>query len=180
MLRVISGIYRHRLLKEPNTSITRPTQDRIREAIFNNLRFKVNKNAFLDLFAGSGAIGIEAISNGFKDVFMIEQSKEISKIIIENLKSLNIENFNIFVENALNFVEKTKLTFDVIYLDPPYNETNLLDQILQIIYNKKLLQKDGYLIIETRNANALNNLDLFIINKIKNYGKTQIIYLIGS
>lgn len=177
MIRIISGKHRHRLLEEPNSNNTRPTQDRVRQAVFNSLNFEKSKQCFLDLFAGSGAIGIEAISNGYENVYFVEKDAQICNIIKNNLESIEVDNNLVFNENALSFIENINIEYDVIYLDPPYAMTQLLNEILKIIAQRKLLKEDGALIIETRNWNEIIVPDQFRAYKHKKYGKTELIYL---
>ncbi|WP_027334068.1 16S rRNA (guanine(966)-N(2))-methyltransferase RsmD [Mycoplasma elephantis] len=176
MIRIISGKYRHRIIKQPLLTQARPTQDKIKEAVFNSLRFKENKKTFLDLFSGSGSIGIEAISNDFKLVDFVEIDKNNIKIIEDNLKKLEIQNFRIFNENAINFTQNNNFKYDVIYLDPPYNDIKLLNLVLFNIKDQNILNNDGIIIIETRYPNNIN-IDNFSCFKTKKYGQNFIMFL---
>ncbi|UUD37117.1 DNA methylase [Mycoplasmopsis californica] len=176
MIRIISGKYRHRLIKQPKLDSARPTQDRVKEVVFNSLRFKENKKLFLDLFAGCGSIGIEAISNGFEKTHFIEIDKNNATIIKQNLTNLQIQNYELFQENATFFLEKCKFKYDVIYLDPPYLETKLLNDVIHQIYTKKLLKNDGILIVETRFEEQINT-DGFNKLKTKKFGQNKVLFL---
>ena len=150
-MRVIGGEYRHRKLVYPDSNKDiRPTKDRIREAFFSIVGNLENKT-FLDLYAGSGSIGIEAISRGADKSYFVDISKEALKYVKENISSLNLENrsevFNLSDLEALkNFVNKG-ISFDVIYIDPPY-EKGKFEEILSYIFSNKLIKDNGLVAIE--------------------------------
>jgi 16S rRNA (guanine(966)-N(2))-methyltransferase RsmD len=124
-MRIIAGKYRSRLIRIPRNAEVRPTKDRIREALFDIIKGEVGGAEVLDLFAGSGALGIEAISRGAKSAIFVDDKRECIKTIEENLKALGIpdDNFNIikmdYVKAIDNLVNDGK-KFDIIFLDPPY------------------------------------------------------------
>ncbi|MEK7725115.1 MAG: 16S rRNA (guanine(966)-N(2))-methyltransferase RsmD [Acidobacteriota bacterium] len=124
-MRVIAGIYRGRVLKSPPDSKTRPTSDRLRETLFNILNPRITEDTiFLDLCAGTGAIGIEAISRGVQKTIFVELARRNCAIIEENLDNLEIpeEQTEVICEKAEKFLLKTKTEFDIVYFDPPYKE----------------------------------------------------------
>ncbi len=126
-MRVIAGKYRGLKLKTIENEEIRPTLDRVKESVFNmimNDAKTVSEGSFLDLFAGSGSIGIEAVSRGFSSVCMVEKKKEHIKIIKENTKRLEQGSFQLYQEDyktALRRFYEEKALFDVIYLDPPFH-----------------------------------------------------------
>ena len=118
-MRIISGKHRGRTLKEFKGRDIRPTSDRAKEAIFNIIQFDVAGSRFLDLFSGTGGIGLEAISRGAEKVVFVDNSKESVKLLKENLAYLK-EKADVFEGDALSYVSATKEKFDFVFLDPPY------------------------------------------------------------
>ena len=179
-MRVISGNLRGTKLYTLEGLDTRPTLDRVKESLFNIINFDLKDSAFLDLFAGSGAIGIEAKSRGANKVVMCEKSRDAVKIINKNLEKTRLENeiklynmdFEKCIQNELN--EK----FDIIYLDPPY-KTDYAYKAAKQILEKQLLNKDGIIILETDIEQIVEkqfeNLNLEAINK-KKYGRACLLF----
>jgi 16S rRNA (guanine966-N2)-methyltransferase len=150
-MRIVGGLYRGRVLKSPPNFKTRPTSDRLRETLFNILTPRISEETnFLDLCAGTGAIGIEALSRGVLHTTFVELSRKMCGLIEENLDQLEIpENqTEIICEKADKFLSKASTGFDLIYFDPPYQNDYL--QILQLIgeTHSKLLNEDGVFITE--------------------------------
>lgn len=179
-MRVISGNLRGTKLYTLEGQNTRPTLDRVKESLFNIINFEVRNSTFLDLFAGSGAIGIEAASRGAKKIIMCEKSKEAANIIKKNLEKTKLQgqvelynmDFKDMIKNKLN--EK----LDIIYLDPPY-KTNFAYESAKLILEKGLLKEDSILIIETDEEqnveNSFQKLDLEEFDKRK-YGRAYLIF----
>jgi len=125
-LRIIAGKYRGRKLKSPPSLQTRPTSDRLRETLFNILAPRIEGARFLDLCAGSGAVGIEALSRGAAHVTFVDRSRKMYALIETNLKSLDVSDDEIEVvsKEALEFLRKRakqeEVPFDIIFFDPPY------------------------------------------------------------
>jgi len=142
-MRVISGIYRSRLLEEVSSDSTRETKDRVKESLSNSLQPYLYEATVLDLFAGSGSLGIEAISRGAAEVSFVDNSYHAIAVIKRNLESLKItDEAIVFQEDYKTFLHHTTQTYDVIILDPPY-DLDVLDDIITMIADKKLLQPDG-------------------------------------
>lgn len=167
-MRVIAGIYRHRLLSYPvDDPSIRPTKDRIREAFFSSLGDISNKT-FLDLYAGSGSMGIEAISRGASFATFVDNSDKALKYVKENLSSLKIENAKIYKLSdilAVTLFREQHLSFDIIYLDPPYNSDNY-EEIISDIFEYNLLAENGILAFEANKEVKTNPL---WYKKIKEY-----------
>ena len=181
-MRVISGEARGKKLVALEGLNTRPTLDRVKESLFNILQFDIADKNFLDLFAGSGAIGIEALSRGAKSATFCDNSIDAIKIIKENVKNTRcIDRANIINKDyisALQYLADKKEKFDIIYLDPPY-KTELANIALDRIMNLELLSKDGIIIIETDDAekeNEINNGKIQIFDKRK-YGRAILIFI---
>lgn len=127
-MRVIAGIYRGRVLKSPPDLKTRPTSDRLRETLFNILNPRItDETTFLDLCAGTGAVGIEAISRGVIHTTFVEIARRNCAIIEENLDNLGIpeEQTEVICERSERFLAKNKKSFEIVYFDPPYSENYL-------------------------------------------------------
>lgn len=156
-MRIIAGSYRGRVLKSPTDFKTRPTSDRLRETLFNILTSKIHENTiFLDLCAGTGAIGIEALSRGVEFVTFVDKSRKSCELIKTNLILLNIPDnqTKIIERSALDFIKKSTQSYDIIYYDPPYNE-DYNDVLLTIAENTNLLNENGIVIAEHRSKNLL-------------------------
>ncbi len=158
-MRVIAGEYRGRILKSPSNIKTRPTSDRLRETLFNILNPKIDDDTrFLDLCAGTGAVGIEAVSRGAKFAAFVDKSRRACALIEENLDLLEIpeEQTEVFCSSAEKFIARNKENlWDFIFYDPPYQENYRL-LLFEIGENaSQLLTDEGTLIIEHRVKNVL-------------------------
>lgn len=142
-MRIIAGLYRGRKLKEFNGREVRPTSDRAREALFNILG-NISGDSFLDLYCGTGAVGLEAASRGAEKVTLVDTSKESVTLSRDNAKTLNAD-VRIVNSDALSFVTRLKEKYDYIFLDPPY-AANAEDVLAAIAENEYL--KNAYIIYE--------------------------------
>ncbi|MBQ8928863.1 MAG: 16S rRNA (guanine(966)-N(2))-methyltransferase RsmD, partial [Oscillospiraceae bacterium] len=124
-MRVISGTARGRKLKEPDGRRVRPTTDKVKESMFNIVQFHIQDAAVLDLFAGSGQLGIEALSRGAESVTFVDSARDSVKLVRENVRTAGFEDrAQIFQTDAIGFLEHCG-KFDLIFLDPPY-DTDLI------------------------------------------------------
>jgi|ERR1043166_7286379 16S rRNA (guanine(966)-N(2))-methyltransferase RsmD len=150
-MRVISGIYRGRVLKSPADNKTRPTSDRLRETLFNVLAPQINdETRFLDLCAGTGAIGIEALSRGAAFVTFVDRSKRSCALIEENLDKLDIpeSNTDVLALDAENFTGREHTQgWDIAFFDPPYDSDHSI-VLHEFGFNKTLLNDRGILVAE--------------------------------
>ena len=157
-MRVIAGIYRHRHLKYPeNNPNIRPTKDRIREAFFSSLG-DISDKTFLDLYAGSGSMGIEAISRGASKTYFVDNSLEAIKYVKENISDLGIENAEVLIMDdmaALNHFKEKGMSFDIIFLDPPYESGRYLE-VIEFIYKNKVIKNNGILAFESKHKIVVN------------------------
>lgn len=175
MLRIIAGKFRSRKLLQPSLNITRSTKDRVREAIFSAIGNHVVNAVVLDLFAGSGAYGIEAISRGAKFAYLNDLNIDAVKIIETNINLLSIDQIKVSQLDGLDFVRnaiENRIQFDVIFLDPPYaylkQETLFLE-----LFNSNLLKPKGIVIYENESNHHYFNQDNFTV-KSYNYGRTYV------
>jgi len=181
-MRIIGGDLKGRVLKGKVPEGVRPTTDYMREALFNILENHLDfTNAkFLDMFAGSGAIGIEAISRGFEFTYFIDKSYNSIEFIKSNLLTLNIpkEKYSITKGNASKLISSVEFNFqfDVIFCDPPYNLLDFEKLLLQIS-NSNILNSNGLLIAETNINDIFNYPNSFSLVKVKESGQTKITIL---
>lgn len=150
-MRVITGKYRGRVLKGPKHQGLRPTADRVKEALFNIIGPAIVDADFLDLFAGTGGIGIEALSRGARSVVFVDANGASIQLLKSNLHFVDPEDririIRSVADKALQRLAEEKAGFDIIFLDPPF-EAGLLDQTLKSIRELDLLRADGILIAE--------------------------------
>jgi 16S rRNA (guanine966-N2)-methyltransferase len=151
-MRVIAGKYRSRRLAAPAGMTTRPTSDRLRETLFDVVGPGVPESAWLDLFAGSGAVGIEALSRGARSVSFIESSSAAAKVIRKNLQTLGIEEGFEVIEResatALRMLDSQALVYDFCFLDPPYRKMGDYEQILGFLSQSRLIKPESVVIAE--------------------------------
>lgn len=151
-MRVIAGQYRSRRLQAPPGVATRPTSDRLRETLFNVLAPKIAGSLFLDLYAGSGAVGIEALSRGARQVYFVETGRVAARVLRRNLESLAIsEGFEVIerdVSQALRLLDSQSVVADVIFLDPPYEQQSEYDQVLGFLSQSRILAEGSRVVAE--------------------------------
>lgn len=152
MLRVIGGKFKSRRIKEVKSQTTRPTTDKNKESLFNMLGQFFQGGLMLDLFAGSGAIGIEAISRGMDEVEMVENNFQAVKIIKENLNTLGIENqCKVVRQDVFSYLNTTLKKYNLIFADPPY-ALDKYKQLLDLINYRQLLADNGIIVMEADKA----------------------------
>ena len=167
-MRIIGGIYGGRKLKEFEKIGVRPTSDMLRESLFNIIGEKIDGAVFLDLFGGTGAVGIEALSRGAKRVVFNDSSKNSLKLIEENLKQLGArEDYKIIGADYQSLIENTSEKFDYIFIDPPY-KSNLGESAVSLC--EKILNTNGTIILEDERDENFNFSELALINK-RRYGR---------
>jgi 16S rRNA (guanine(966)-N(2))-methyltransferase RsmD len=159
-MRIIAGTFRSRALEAPSGLATRPTSDRLRETLFNVLAPRIAGTAFLDLYAGSGAVGIEAISRGAAHVTFVERAPAALKILRANLSGLAITTgFKIQQTSVAPFLRKVpSAAFDIVFLDPPYDAAEEYTATLNLLSASasRLLASDATVIAEHRRKQNLN------------------------
>ena len=164
-MRITSGLLKSRTIKEPRN--IRPTQDKVRKALFDTLQAKVPDSCFLELFAGSGAVGIEALSNGAKEVIFVEKDRRCCKVIQDNLGQLGLmtkpkrlpENVSILATDsfkAIDFFDKNNKRFDIVFLDPPYY-MDLAKKALQKLSACDILAPHGLIVAEHNKRDILDS-----------------------
>ena len=173
-MRIISGKYKGKKILGYNINGTRPTMDRVKESLFATIQNNIRDSICLDLFAGSGSLGIEALSNGAKMCYFVEKNDEIFKILKNNLNDIN-ESILIKddYKNALNSFVKKNIKFDIIFLDPPY-KLCLINNILNFISEHNLLNENGIIVCEYEKEYISTN--SFSEIKTKKYGDKMVTY----
>ncbi len=171
-MRVISGIARGCSLTSLEGLSTRPTTDRVKEAMFSIINFYISQSNVLDLFSGSGALGIEALSRGAKRCVFVESSAQALGVVNKNLEKTKLKDLAV-VKNTdfKSFLSSCTEVFDIILLDPPYNK-KMCDEALKIIFDKGLLSDDGIIVCETEHGEEIET--EFFFKKSYKYGKTQL------
>jgi 16S rRNA (guanine966-N2)-methyltransferase len=150
-MRIIAGKYKSRIIKTIKSYDTRPVLDRVKESVFNILIHKYLLEEFevLDLFAGSGSFGLEALSRGAKNVTFIEKAPLTCKIILENIRNLGCESeCTVLKRDVKNYIETCSGSYDMIFYDPPFKLAEA-KTILDLIYNKGILKEEGILIFRS-------------------------------
>lgn len=168
-MRIISGKYKGKKLDGFDIEGTRPTMDRVKESLFGIIQNNLKDSICLDLFAGSGSLGIEALSNGASICYFVDKNKQILNILKNNLKG--IENSIPIEKDYLMALEELKTKkFDIIFLDPPY-KYNLITPSIKKIMEFDMLNKDGIIVCEYENEDIKCDLKLL---KTKKYGSKNI------
>ncbi len=152
MIRILGGSLKGRTIRSPKGKATRPTLGAVRESVFNICQNKVAQARFLDLFAGSGAMGFEAISRGAVFSVFVDRDKNATRALKENAKILQIEELcNILFSDVFFVFPKLKGLFDIVYIDPPYNHKapfEMPSKILHLLEKHGLIATDGLVFVE--------------------------------
>lgn len=181
MLRVIAGKYRTRELAQPSLEVTRPTMDRVKEAFFSMIQFDIPGSLVLDLFAGSGALGIEAISRGAMKSISVDSSREATKVIESNIAKLGINNISCVQADVIDYLDRLNGTkFDFIFMDPPYKDIALYNKTLEKINNNGLLKQNGLIILEAASPSEIIIPEGLTIQKQRKYGISNVLLIANN
>lgn len=172
-MRVITGSARGRRLETLEGEDVRPTTDRIKEAVFSIIQFQTEGRSFLDLFAGSGQMGIEALSRGAKEATFVDNSKKSVETVKRNLKTTKLENgAKVFQADFRSFLSMNSKPFDIAFLDPPYR-TGALQEALALVADA--MNDTGVIIAENPlNEELLSEYGDFVLDRQYRYGKIKI------
>lgn len=173
-MRIISGKYKGKKLFSPNGEDVRPTQDKVKQAMFTKLQFDIAGAKVLDLFCGSGAIGIEALSRGAEKVVMNDKELSSIKIVKKNLSGLS-ENPIILNLDYKAVLEKLNEKFDLIFIDPPYAHHQAYEKCLKIIKERTLLSDKGIIVCEHFVDYKIKNEEFYLFDQ-KKYGTVLLSY----
>ena len=173
-MRVITGTARGTKLKTPEGMLTRPTTDRVKEALFNIIQFDIAGDV-LDLFAGTGQLGIEALSRGASRAVFVDHRQYAAALVRENLRRTHFEDRGeVVCADFTQYLARCRRKFRLIFLDPPY-DTTLLDKCLEIVQNVDILTDGGIIVCESRREKVLPELKAPFARIIdRNYGKIKI------
>lgn len=179
-MRIISGIARGTKLYTLDGNNTRPTLDRIKEPLFSIIQNNIKDAIALDLFSGSGALGLEALSRGAKKAILCDKSYEAMDVIKRNIDKTHFEEkTEVFYGDYKKCLDKLNEKIDLIFIDPPY-KLNIAVKAVDIILKKDLLAKDGIIVLETddeqREIGQLESLNINI-KDIRTYGRVKLIFL---
>lgn len=176
-MRIIAGIRKGLKLKPPEGLDTRPTTDRVKESVFNIIQFYMPTGSVLDLFAGSGALGIEALSRRCTHCTFVEYDRKAADLVRHNLKLAAFEDSaTVAFSDYLSFLDSCGGQFDIVFMDPPYNK-GYIGPALDKISEKGLLESDGIIVIETeKDGEAAEHPDFQVVRQAT-YGNTIITVL---
>ena len=173
-MRVITGSARGRALETlKGDDIVRPTTDKVKEAVFSAIQFEIEGRDFIDVFAGSGQMGIEALSRGARSATFLDSSKKAAAVIERNLKVTNLQQFaTVITANSLSYLQRVDRMYDIAFLDPPYNP-GILQEALPIIAQR--MKKTGVIICESAlNDKILQKYYNFTLDRERTYGKIRV------
>tara|TARA_B100001778_G_scaffold305547_1_gene284263 strand:+ start:289 stop:813 length:525 start_codon:yes stop_codon:yes gene_type:complete len=169
MIKILSGKFKGRKLNKITTKTVRPTQAKVRKSIMDSIRDFKSKS-ILDLFAGSGTLGIEGMSRDAESVCFVDNDYKAIKVLKKNIELLELdEQCSIVKNDAIKFLKENQKSYDIIFADPPYGQYELKDIFP---YIKKKLKNNGVFCFEQKKSKLTIESDF----KIKNYGSTQVIF----
>ena len=174
-MRVISGNARGRRLKELQGMDTRPTTDKVKESMFNIIQFDLEGRKVLDLFAGTGQLGIESLSRGAAHCTFVDTRRDAVALIKENLKATNcLQQATVLQSDSLAFLSSCREKFDIIFLDPPY-QTDLLDRCMETVVMFDILNEHGIMVCESAADRVLPTLpEEYQMSRDYRYGKIKL------
>ncbi|MBN2161450.1 MAG: 16S rRNA (guanine(966)-N(2))-methyltransferase RsmD [Pontiellaceae bacterium] len=178
-MRITSGILRNRRFAVPKIEV-RPTMESVREAVFSSLGGSCAGLKVLDLFAGSGALGMEAWSRGADAVTLVEQHPAVYRVLLQNVEELQddaLGPIRCIKADAIRWLERAGERFDLIFADPPYDLPDAMRNTLEGIARHSVLTEDGMLVYELRSSGAVEIPDSWSIMREKTYGKTRVLML---
>ena len=178
-MKVISGIYKGRNIEGYNINGTRPTMERVKESLFATIQNYIPDRVVLDLFSGSGNLAIEALSQGAKEAYAIDNNPVAYKYIKQNIEKIGVKNCQVIkidYLDALEILKNKQIKFDIIILDPPYN-TNYIEKSIEKIDQCNLLNDDGIIICENDCLDRIVYPNKYEILKEKKYGDKWVVIL---
>ena len=182
-MRIISGKFKGKRLTSFRGRHIRPTSDKVREAIFNILPVEWDGKEVLDLFAGTGALGIESLSRGAQKAVFVEHHFRAVKILEKNIKALLLDEqirlLKLHVDEGLNFIKRSAWKFDIAFLDPPYSK-GLTDNILHLIADSEVMKENGIVVVEHHDKEQLSErYQKLQMDGQRKYGNTKVSFFIA-
>lgn len=177
-MRIIAGRARGRKLLPPDTMETRPTLDRVKESMFSIIQNYIPDSVVVDVFAGTGSLGLEAASRGAKEVYLVDKSNTTFPILKKNVENLKFQDYcfplNLDSYEALKMLSKKGKVFDVIFIDPPYCK-EMIPKAIEIIKENNLLKKDGIIVTKIDSIEEIyQGYKEIQLLKSKKYGNTTV------
>lgn len=178
MLRIIAGEKRGARLETPEGLTTRPLRDRVREALFNILRGQMHEARVLDLFAGSGAVGLEALSRGARHTTFVEDARDALAVIRRNVARLGYEGRTTLVTGQLPgaLARVAATPFDLVFVMPPYGQ-ELAPPVLEALARRRLVAPEGIVIVEIERSERFAVPDAWALHDDRTYGVTRLVFL---
>ena len=172
-MKVISGKLKGRKIIGYDIEGTRPTMDRVKESLFGSIQDYIDGSVVLDLFAGSGNLGIEAISNGSLKCYFVDNNKKCIQVIKDNIKQFHIEDNSVVIQSdyrqVLKYFKDNSIKFDIIFIDPPY-KYQIMNEMLEIVRSYNLLNNNGIIVLEYSIDKLSDNIQGYQLLKYKKYG----------
>jgi 16S rRNA (guanine(966)-N(2))-methyltransferase RsmD len=174
-MRIIAGSHKGRKLTAPEGLTTRPTSDFVKESMFNLIQFLVEDSEVLDLYSGSGQLGLEALSRGAKSAVFVDSNPKATAVAVANAQVMKVEDQCKFVtSDALSYIDSFHLHADVIFLDPPY-AAGLLKKTLNKLFQADIVRSGGIILCEfSREEEAPAASAPYTLDKVRNYGHTRV------
>ncbi|MCX6137994.1 MAG: 16S rRNA (guanine(966)-N(2))-methyltransferase RsmD [Ignavibacteriales bacterium] len=177
-MRVIAGKYKGRILETVKDFSVRPATSRVKESIFNILQSRIDwtNASVLDLYAGSGSIGIEALSRGAKSATFVEQSHKVAAFLRKNIESIGADkDARVWIGDAVQFIETSGQSFTVVFTDPPYADTDLV-QLPVAIFQRGIVAQDGVMVMEHPDDIHFEPTAHFMPIDTRKYGRTVVTF----
>ena len=175
MIKISSGIYRSRVIQTPEEG-TLPTKNRVREAMMSAIYSYIKGACVLDLFAGSGALGIEALSRGAEKAYFVDANRRAYDIVVANLKTLKENRAVTYLGDYLEAIAHFQEPFDIVFLDPPYAMKESYQKAIDALLQKDLLKPQCVIVVEYEGELELNH-EAFTERRDYTYGKSKVILL---
>ena len=178
-MKVISGKYKGRNIQGYDIDGTRPTMDRVKESLFAMIQNYIPDSTVLDLFSGSGNLGIEALSEGAKYAYLVDKNHKACSVIKANLNSIGISDadvINMDFKQAIKYLYDRDIKIDVLFLDPPY-KTNFIEESISLIQKYPILNKEGIIVCENESLDRIVYPTNYKCVKDKKYGDKFVVIL---
>lgn len=178
-MKIISGKYKGRNILGFDINGTRPTMDRVKESLFAIIQNYIKDSIVLDLFSGSGNLALESMSEGAKEIYLVDKNKKAYKTILDNLNNFNIKEYHLLntdYKKALEYYNENNISFDIIFLDPPY-DTNYIEESIKLITEYNLVKENGIIVCENNRLERIVYSNNYEKIKEKKYGDKWVVIL---
>ena len=175
-MRIISGKYKGRVLDGFDIKGTRPTMERVKESLFAQIQMFISNSHVLDLFSGSGNLGLEALSEGANSVVLVDSNPKAVSVIKKNIEKLGCDSVKVLGMDYVKAIHSLEEQFDIIFLDPPY-QTNYIEKSIEKITKKDLVKKGGIIVCESDSIDKIVYPEVYSEIKNKTYGDKTIVII---